>query len=187
MERPAQYRITMLQGSTFDRDFVWRLNGTPVNLTNYTAQMEVRKDYNPPTASPAISLTKNLGIFLGSAGQIKIFIAPSTTVQLPGGSYRYNLELIDNLDSVTRLLEGSFVIYQLSRKVLIINNVTVDSDGTVGSQAIEEDNFIGSTSVGGTFGGGTSGTVTSVDVITSTTVVEVENDTNVIKTTTTDD
>jgi hypothetical protein len=108
MEKPAVYRITMYQGATFDQQFVWKIDDVVVNLTTYTARMQVRKDYNSTTA--VISLTSTSGITLGSAGQINIFIAPSATAAVPGGTYRYDLELVSGAGKVTRLLEGLFIV-----------------------------------------------------------------------------
>ena len=110
MEKPGVYRITMYQGATFDQQFVWKIDGAPVNLSTYTARMQVRKDYADTSKPAVINLTTASGITLNSDGEISIFIAPSVTAAVPGGTYRYDLELVSSSGEVTRLLEGLFIV-----------------------------------------------------------------------------
>lgn len=104
------YNITAEQGATFTRTITWNNSaGSPINLSGYTARMQVRSDYG--SASPILTLTtENSGITLGGAlGTIILSASATTTAALVAGNYVYDLELV-NGSVVTRLLQGGFVI-----------------------------------------------------------------------------
>jgi hypothetical protein len=108
MIKPGRYNITAYQGATYDLDLTWSTNGTPVNLTNYTAAMQVRTAANASTA--IISLTNGTGITLGgTAGTINININSTTMGSATPGQYVYDLEL-NSGGTVYRLIQGTFSI-----------------------------------------------------------------------------
>jgi hypothetical protein len=101
-------KILCREGETFSRTVTWSVNGAPVDLTGYTAAMQVRASYSSATA--IISLTNGSGITLGgAAGTIQLNISAVTTAALTAGTYVYDLELT-YAGTVTRLLEGQFVV-----------------------------------------------------------------------------
>jgi len=104
------YNITAEQGATFTRTITWNTSaGTPVNLTGYTARMQVRADYDASTALLDLT-TENGGITLGGAlGTIVLTATATATAALSSGSYVYDLELVLG-STVTRLVQGSFVV-----------------------------------------------------------------------------
>jgi hypothetical protein len=106
MINPGTYNITCPQGATFDRTLTITNGGTAMNLTGYTAAMQVREAAGAATA--LISLTNGSGLTLGgTAGTIGITIAATATAGVASGSYSYDLEL-NSGGTITRLLEGSF-------------------------------------------------------------------------------
>jgi hypothetical protein len=106
MINPGTYNITCPQGATFDRTLTVSVGGTALNLTGYTAAMQVRESADD--ADALISLTNSAGIALGgTAGTIAITISAATTAGVAAGSYSYDLE-INSGGTITRLLEGSF-------------------------------------------------------------------------------
>jgi hypothetical protein len=106
---PGLYDITCPQGATFDRTFTYSVAGTPVNLTGYTAALQVRAGYDAGTALISVS-TGGSGVVLGgTAGTIAVTIAASVTGAVDAGSYAYDLELYQG-STVTRLLQGAFVV-----------------------------------------------------------------------------
>ena len=108
MIKAGKYNITAYQGATYDLDLTWSTNGTPVNLTNYTAAMQVRTAANASTA--IISLTNGTGITLGgTAGTININIGATTMGSASPGQYVYDLEL-NSGGTVYRLIQGTFSI-----------------------------------------------------------------------------
>ena len=107
----GQYNIIADQGATFARVVTWKDDtGTPVNLTGYSARMQVRQRY--VSTSTVLSLTSpSSGITLGTTnGQIQINVSATTMAGISAGDYRYDLELVSGGGIVTRLLMGSFTV-----------------------------------------------------------------------------
>ena len=108
MINPGLYDLVCPQGASFDKTFTWTIGGTAVNLTGYTAAMQVRVGFD--TATTLVSLTNGSGITLGgTAGTIGVAISAAVTTVLDAGSYAYDLELYSG-STVTRLLQGAFTV-----------------------------------------------------------------------------
>ena len=109
MQAPGVLNLTCYQGASFDRTLTWKIDGTAVNLTGYSARMQVRSTYSSSTA--VVSLTDGSGITLGgAAGTIVIEITAATTAGIAEGQYVYDLELVSGSGAVTRLVEGTFIV-----------------------------------------------------------------------------
>lgn len=103
----ANYDFTAGQGETFDRTVTWKIDGTAVNITGYTARLQIRKTHK--STSAVVSLTQASGLTLGgSAGTIQIVISATATAALTARRYVYDLELVSSSGVVTRVLEGAF-------------------------------------------------------------------------------
>lgn len=111
MQTPGLLDLNCYQGASFDYTLTWQTNGAPVNLTGYTARMQVRDGYDGATA--VVSLTSGSGITLGgTAGTIALALTPTVTAAIdatPSGQYVYDLELV-NGSAVTRLVQGNFIV-----------------------------------------------------------------------------
>ena len=106
----GQYDITCDQGATFSRVITWKnSNGTPIDLTNYTARLQVRSNY--PSSTVLLDLTtENGGITLGGVlGTITLAATATATAAIAADEYVYDLELITG-SNVTRVVEGSFTV-----------------------------------------------------------------------------
>lgn len=109
MQAPATLNLDCWQGASFDYSLTWQTNGTAVNLTGYTARMQVRESYDSLT--PVLSLTSGSGITLGgTSGSIILDAHATVTATIPSGQYVYDLELVTSGGYVTRLLEGNFTV-----------------------------------------------------------------------------
>jgi len=85
-------------------------NGKPVDLTGYTARMQVRAKVTD-TATVLDLTTANGGIVLGgTAGTIRILATAAQTAALTIASGFYDLELIDGTSAVRRLMEGAVTL-----------------------------------------------------------------------------
>ncbi len=105
----ATYDFEAGQGETFDRTVTWKIDDVAVNITGYTARMQIRKTIR--STSAVVSLTQASGLTLGgSAGTIQIVISATATAALDAGRYVYDLELVSAGGVVTRVLEGAFVL-----------------------------------------------------------------------------
>lgn len=113
MQTPGILDLNCYQGATFDYSLSWSTGGTAVNLTGYSARLQVRESYDAGTA--VVSLASGTGITLGgTAGTIVLEMSAATTAALDGTpniQYIYDLELQSGAGYVTRLLEGRFYVY----------------------------------------------------------------------------
>ena len=108
MISPATYNITAYQGATYDLNLTFSIGGTAVNLTGYTAALQVRE--NSRSTATILSLATGSGITLGgTAGTIDVTASASTMGSATPGNYVYDLEL-NSGSQVTRLIQGTFAI-----------------------------------------------------------------------------
>jgi len=106
-----RYDLEIKQGATLSLTATWKdSSGTAVNLTGYTARLQVRATYD--SSSTILSLTSASGITLGgAAGTIAITASATTTAALTAPwSGVYDLELVSGGGEVTRLLEGTATV-----------------------------------------------------------------------------
>lgn len=117
----GRYDIVLEGGATFDLPISWLdANNTPVDMTGYTAHMQVRES---PRSAVTLEFTSNLStsgfIFLagpperredGANGNLRLFMTSANTTGLNQFSGRYDLELTSSGGYTTRLLEGQFRI-----------------------------------------------------------------------------
>jgi len=111
MQAPGRLDMSCYQGASFDYTLTWQTAGTPVNLSGYTARMQVRDGYDGGSA--IVSLVSGTGISLGgTAGTIVVALTATETAAIdatPSGQYVYDLELVNGA-TVTRLVEGTFIV-----------------------------------------------------------------------------
>jgi hypothetical protein len=106
------YNLEINQGATLALVATWRDSaGTAINLTGYTARLNVRETYASTSAVLTLT-TENAGITLGdAAGTITLSATATVTAALTAPfSGVYDLELVSGGGVVTRLLEGSATI-----------------------------------------------------------------------------
>ena len=109
MSSPAgTYNIICDQGATFQRQITWNdTNGDPVDLTGYTARMQVRPTTDSTTLTLELTTGNNRITLGGAAGTIELLVAAS--VMTMAGDFVYDLELVSGT-IVTRLVEGFFTV-----------------------------------------------------------------------------
>lgn len=111
MTAPAGiYDIVADQGATFQRVLTWKdSNGAAVNLTGYSARMQVRR--RPSDGEPLVSLTTQNGrITLGGAAGTITLDCPASEMDFVDGDWVYDLELESGSGVVTRLVMGRFLL-----------------------------------------------------------------------------
>lgn len=108
----AVYDIYIEQGATFRLLATWKDgNNAPIDLTSYTARMQVRRTYNSPDPPLLTFTTENGGITLGgTAGTVSVLGLATITDDIPAKPGVYDLELVANDGTVTRLLQGFVTI-----------------------------------------------------------------------------
>lgn len=103
----AQYNLYMEQGATFALSITWKdSSGTPINLTSYTARMQVRRTKQSPTIIVEASTTDGRIVLGGALGTITVTIPATVTDDLDFGCGVYDLEVESSGGQVTRLIEG---------------------------------------------------------------------------------
>lgn len=105
------YNFAAEQGATLERVITYKDSaGALVNLTSYTARMQVRLAVE--STSFVLELTtSNGGITLGGAlGTISLLVSASVMSGLAAATYVYDLEIVAPSGKVTRLIEGKFAV-----------------------------------------------------------------------------
>lgn len=107
-------KLAILQGSTFRKSWTLKTGAPalPVDLTGYTARLQMRADLDAPVALFTLT-TENGGITLGgAAGTIDLYLSHTATAAITWDSAVYDLELINTAGNgdVTRRVEGSVTV-----------------------------------------------------------------------------
>jgi hypothetical protein len=98
--------ISVDQGSSFTSIIVVEgVEGLIVNLENYTVRGQIRKTYASLTA---VDFTAS--IISEDSGEIEISLTAAQTRAMKPGRYVYDVEIIDDANIVTRVVEGQIEI-----------------------------------------------------------------------------
>lgn len=109
------YDFEIEQGTTFNKEFLYKdVNDDPVNLSGYTARMQVRSTVS--SADVLLSLTTSNGRITmgGAAGTIDLDLTATDTAAITWRRGVYDLEIVSSNGTVTRLLQG---VITISREV----------------------------------------------------------------------
>jgi len=84
-------------------------NNVPINLTGFTAKMQLRKEYNSTTAD--LTLTTGGGgiVITGATGVVDISVTATQSGALDPTYYVYDLELISG-SNISRLIQGQITV-----------------------------------------------------------------------------
>jgi hypothetical protein len=87
-------------------------NGTPINITGYTAACQLRSLPNSPTAVLTLT-TENNGIEItGNTGTVALHATADQTEAIDEGTYFYDVEIYSWNEPaiITRLVQGQIVV-----------------------------------------------------------------------------
>jgi hypothetical protein len=101
------YNVVIDQGANWFLNVTYdNPNGTPVNLTNYTAALQLRS--LPSDTVAVLTLTTGAGITItGATGLVAIQATAAQTRAIDDGVYYYDLEITaPSTGVVTRLIQG---------------------------------------------------------------------------------
>jgi hypothetical protein len=108
----VSYNTVIDQGATWYLTVTYQNpNGTPINITNYTAALQLRS--LPSDATAVLSLTTGAGITItGATGTVAITASATQTRAIDEGNYYYDLEISSPTSPsvVTRLVQGQVVV-----------------------------------------------------------------------------
>lgn len=102
----GQSNFTIKQGATFRKPFQWIADGVPVDMTGWTARMQIREEVDSEIVISELT-TENGGITIDPLqGKIDLYLSPEQTSQLNFESAVYDIELVDQVGEVYRDIEG---------------------------------------------------------------------------------
>jgi hypothetical protein len=105
------YNFTIDQGAQYTTQIIWAdSSGNPIDLTGYTAAMQLREQAASPNPSALNLTSSNGGITITPlAGEMDILMTSAQTGALDPGFYVYDLEIA--LGSVvTRIIQGQITV-----------------------------------------------------------------------------
>lgn len=105
----GRYDITIEAGATFQLRVTWKdPNGSPIDLTGYSARMKVKASYGGATLFTLTSPSGGL-VLGGAAGTVDATISATDTASGISDSEStavYDLEVVSGGGVVTRLVQG---------------------------------------------------------------------------------
>lgn len=110
-QNSARFRSACEQGATFRRRLSLKEDdGTVIDLSGYTARMQVRSTVESATAIVSLTTANGRIEIDGPLGTVTLILTATETDALPAAAYLYDLELVSGTGDVQRLLEGRFVV-----------------------------------------------------------------------------
>jgi hypothetical protein len=117
-----RYDMTMWQGSTFGMNVsVQYANGSTQSLTGYSARMQIRSTYGSASVAEALTSANGEITVDGTNGTLvlalpavrtkDIFVDLNDSSKPPRTKYVYDLEIVDNAGTVSKLLYGDLSVY----------------------------------------------------------------------------
>lgn len=110
--------MAVTYNTTIDQGADWYLNvtyndpaGDPIDITNYTASMQMRT--SPLAATAVLTLDDTSGITItGATGLLELHATATDTAAITNGRYSYDLEITSPASPVvvTRLIEGTIIV-----------------------------------------------------------------------------
>ena len=106
----VQYIVEIDQGADWFFNVTYENPaGTPVNITSYTAALQLRS--LPESTTAVLSLATGSGITItGAAGLVAVRATAAQTGAIIAGDYYYDLEITSPQGVVTRLVQGQAVV-----------------------------------------------------------------------------
>jgi hypothetical protein len=107
----TQTNLEIPQGATWNRVITYMdSNRVPIDLTGYTAKMQLRSDYGQKFAYLTLSTGTGEIVITPLTGTIEITISATVTKALKVYTYVYDLEITSPGSVVTRLLQGKITV-----------------------------------------------------------------------------
>jgi hypothetical protein len=106
----VQYIVEIDQGADWFFNVTYENPaGTPVNLTSYTAALQLRS--LPESTTAVLSLATGSGITItGATGLVAVRATAAQTGAIIAGDYYYDLEITSPSGVVTRLVQGQALV-----------------------------------------------------------------------------
>jgi len=108
--QPGRYNITVVNGTTFTLAPIWQIDNLPVDLTGYSADLQVRDISNNLIVE--MSTSNGYATISAALGQTTFSLTATQTsaANLPAGNYNYAVNLTDSSGNVYQILQGAFTV-----------------------------------------------------------------------------
>lgn len=104
------YNPTVDQGATWSLEVEYLDNNdVPINLTGFSARMQLRTDYSDAVADLTLTSAAGEIIINGAAGKVLVNMTSTQTGSLVQTFYLYDLELFSG-SNVIRLIQGQITV-----------------------------------------------------------------------------
>ena len=105
------YELIVPQGGNLIRTFVWKdSSGNPIDLTNYTAKMQIRTIPSATGTIMDVSSTATTLNITGTAGKITLNLPATDTAAMTFNNAVFDLEVTATTAQVTRLIQGCVIL-----------------------------------------------------------------------------
>jgi hypothetical protein len=107
-----EVELVIPQGATFIYEITYKdpSNNTPINLTGYTARMQMREKIDD-TATIFSATTENGALFVsGSTGMVVLTIPAAITAAFQFKKVVFDIEIQSAAGVVTRLVKGTMLL-----------------------------------------------------------------------------
>lgn len=108
--KPARYNIKFYRATTLNIVMTYKINNVPVDLGEYTAIMDVRPSANSASLIDQLTTENGKLILNAVTGEIEILLPAEETAELPIGEFQYDLNIVSQGGTVTKLIQGAFVV-----------------------------------------------------------------------------
>lgn len=105
---PGRYNITVINGTTFTLAPIWNISNLAVNLTGYSADMQVRDASN--NLITELSTANGRAVISPGLGQVTFTLTAAQTAALTPGNYSYAINYTDSASNVYQILAGAFTV-----------------------------------------------------------------------------
>jgi hypothetical protein len=107
----ATYDFEIEQGTTLLKPIQWKDSaGNPVNMTGYTARMQIRKSVSSDEVLLELTTANGKLSIAPSTGTVTMIFSATTTAAITWTRGKYDLEVVSYDGTVTRLIEGEITV-----------------------------------------------------------------------------
>lgn len=101
---PVEKDLYCYRGQTYEQNFRFKSNGTPIDLTGAIARAQVKPTENTKALIAEFDVTVT-----GDEGKITLALSNEITEGLRPGTYRYDLKVVGN-ERVKYWICGKFIV-----------------------------------------------------------------------------
>lgn len=107
----AVYNFEIEQGTSLEKSVVWKdSTGTPVNLTGFTARLQVRENADSDEVLLELSTANSKIVITPLLGKSTLKFSPVDTSGSSWTKGKYDLELTSPAGAVTRIIKGKVTL-----------------------------------------------------------------------------